>query len=178
MYTESNLNEYLEKKGITPGTILWSSEIDPKEDSIRSGAKNHPSADFLRWVDIGKELIYGAGRIPKEEWSNHEVIPGKGISMFIKKILPEGMKHVEEGPATNSRKKQLKQDFNPLVERYWWKIEHGQTIPVGLELVFDGVPPGHCTLSVNRAMTVKGFLSLVSQINFESAGCDLLGIAV
>lgn len=178
MYTESSINDYIEQKNITPGTILWSSEIGLDEDPVRSGVKNHASINFLRWVDIGKELTMGNGRIPEEEWNDHIVSPGQGISMFIKKILPQGMRHIEKGPATKSRKKQLKQDFDPLVERYWWKFEQGQNIPVGLQLVFDGVPPGHCTLTVDQKRTVAGFMSLVSLIKFESAGCDLLGIAV
>jgi hypothetical protein len=39
MYTESRLNDYINNKGLTPGTILWSSEVDLAEESVRSGAK-------------------------------------------------------------------------------------------------------------------------------------------
>ena len=177
MYTHQQVKDYADQENLSPGTILWSSEKSLEEDAFRSGAKNHAAINFLRWQDIGLELHKGPGRIPEEEWGDYVVAPGKGISMFIKKMLPEGMAHVEAGPATKSRKKKLKEDFDPLVERFWWKIESGQPIPAGLQLVFDGVPPGHCTLTVAREMTVKSFLSLVAQIQFESAGSDLLGIA-
>ena len=133
MYTNEKVNEYADQRQLNPGAILWSSEKSLEEDAFRSGAKNHASVNFLRWQDIGQELVKGPGRIPEEEWDGYVVSPGKGISMFIKKMLPERMVHVEPGPATNSRKKKLKEDFDPLVERYWWKIEYGQPIPARSE---------------------------------------------
>ena len=132
--------------------------------------------NFLRWQDIGQEHIKGGGRIPEDEWNDFTVKPGKGISMFIKRLLPTGMMYASAGPASKGQKKMLKEDFDPLIERFWWQLETGQQVPPGLELVYDGVPPGHCTLSVNRQMTVQNFMNLVSQITFKDAGCDLFGI--
>jgi len=50
------------------------------------------------------------------------------------------------------------------------------TIPARLRLIYDGVPPGHCTLTVERELSVKQFLDLVSLIHFSAAGVDYFGI--
>ncbi len=65
-------------------------------------------------------------------------------------------------------KAQLKKQYKPLDEMSRWKIEKGQVLPSGLQLVFDGEPPGHYTLAVERSMTVQAFLSLVAQVHCES----------
>jgi len=79
-------------------------------------------------------------------------------------------------PTPKGQRKLYEQEYSPLKELYWWQIEQGQVLPAGLLLVYDGVPPGHCILTVDRETTIRGFLSLVGQIRFRYAGADLLGV--
>jgi len=57
----------------------------------------------------------------------------------------------------------------------WWGIDQGHPIPSGLELIYDGHPPGHCTLTPTRTMSVRAFLSLVALVPFSPRGVDLVG---
>lgn len=173
-YSDNDVNSYALSKNLAPGTLLWASDKPLSEDAFRSGAKNAAAVDFLRWQDIGLELVKGKGRIPSEEWGSYTVKPRKGISLFIKRMLPEGMTYL--GSMPGAKKKDLKEDFDPIIERFWWQIEPGQPLPVGLQLVYDGEPPGHCTLTVNREMTIHEFMGLVGQLIFTSAGNDYFGM--
>lgn len=174
MFTNEQVSEFAKAKGYTPGTILWATDKPLEEDAFRSGSKSSAAIDFLRWQDIGLEDSKGTGRIPEEEQSSHFVAPGRGISLFIKRMLPEGMTYA--GTAPDATKSVLKKQFDPLHERSWWKIESGHPIPAGLCLVFDGEPPGHCTLTVDREVSVKQLLGLVGSIRFAAAGTDYFGI--
>lgn len=174
MYNNVQIDDYVKAKGYVPGTILWATDKPLTEDAFRAGNKSGASIDFLRWQDIGMTNLKGLGRLSEEDCEKYTIHPGQGISMFIKRMLPEGMLYAGSSP--DAEKRLLKNQFDPLVERHWWKIEHGQQIPAGLQLIFDGEPPGHCTLSVTREMTVKGFLALVGLICFTAAGTDYFGI--
>lgn len=174
MYSDDDVNQYAASKNLIPGTLLWASDKPLEEEAFRSGGKNNAAVDFLRWQDIGKELEKGRGRIPPEEWGSFTVKPGQGISMFIKRMLPDGMVHL--GAIANSKRKDLKEQYDPIIERFWWKIEPGQPLPSGLQLVYDGVPPGHCTLTTDRERTVQEFMGLVGLLSFTSAGSDYYGI--
>jgi hypothetical protein len=57
---------------------------------------------------------------------------------------------------------------------HWWGIDQKHPIPSGLELIYDGQPPGHCTLTVTREMSVSSFLALVAQVPFSPRGIDLV----
>ena len=175
IYTDEQVNSYAVGKKYAVGTILWASDKPLDEDAFRSGAKSNAAIDFLRWQDIGLELVKGKGRIPPDELHNHVVKPGKGISLFIKRMLPEGMTYL--GSIPDAKKKALKESFDPVIEKFWWQIESGQPLPTGLQLIFDGEPPGHCTLTTTREISVHEFLGLVSLIKFSSAGSDYYGIA-
>ena len=94
---------------------------------------------------------------------------------YIKKIIPKTMVWIGPGPMTKGQKKAFKNSFDPIREQFWWKVDQGQTIPAGLILEYDGDPPGHCTLTVEREMTVRAFLELVSLIKFSKAGSDIFG---
>ena len=91
------------------------------------------------------------------------VEPGRGISLFLERMAPEGM--VAASPNTWIGKDKTKIQ--------WWGIDHKQPIPKGLSLVYDGQPPGHCTLTVDRTMTVKAFLALVALVPFSKRELDL-----
>lgn len=175
MWMDDQVNEYAASKGYASGTILWATDKPLDEDAFRSGRgpNSNAAVDFLRWEDIGLEDTKGFGRIPASDYESHFVRPRRGISLFIKKMLPEGMTFAGSSP--EAKKSDLKKQFDPLKERNWWKIESNHPIPAGLQLVYDGVPPGHCTLTCTRDLSVKQFLDLVSQVKFTFAGTDYYG---
>ena len=174
-YTDDDVNAYAATKNYAPGTLLWAANVPLEEDAFRGGNATGPLTNFLRFSDLTKERKR-EGRIPDEEHGDWVVNPGQGISLLIKQKIPAGMIYIgppggEGVPSTGEFKKQ----FDPRATTSWWKIEQGQNIPSGLQLVFDGVPPGHCTLTVERPMTVKAFLELVALVHFEFAGTQLYG---
>jgi hypothetical protein len=173
-YDSNEIEVYAKSKNLTPGTLLWATDVPLKEDAFRSGGKNAAGIDFLRWQDIGLEETKGRGRIPQEEWSTFVVSPHQGISLFIKQMIPQNSTHLGDG-LEKSKLKELKSDFNPIDERFWWQIESNQPLPAGLQLVYDGAPPGHCTLTVEREMTVSAFMQLVLMLKFRNAGTSYYG---
>lgn len=174
-HTDDEVAAYAKSRKLAPGTLLWATDTPLSEDAFRSGAKNAAAVDFLRFRDID-ETSLRSGRIPAEEGNDFVVNPGYGISLFIKPMLPDGQVHLgKHGSAETLPKSDLKKQYDPFTEKYWWKIEQGQKIPPGLQLVYDGEPPGHCTLTVERPLPVSAFLSLVALIHFESLGTDYYG---
>ncbi|MGN6655511.1 MAG: hypothetical protein ACTHJ9_09250 [Rhodanobacter sp.] len=61
--------------------------------------------------------------------------PDQGISLYLKKMIPDGMVALDD-----SLRKMV--DKSHQVKIHWWSIELGQPIPSGLILKYDGVPPG------------------------------------
>lgn len=176
LLTSEEAEEYASFRDIVPGTILWSADVELTEDAFRSGSRSAAAVDYLRFQDI--DIDDREGRVPEEELDRRTVSPGQGISMFIKKIIPRSMTWIGPGPLTGARKKKLRADFSALREQNWWQLEKGQNLPTGLVLEYDGVPPGHCVLTVEREMTVRGFLSLVGMLRFAFAGSDLFGVGI
>ena len=151
-----------------PGTILWAVDIDLEKDIFRKGAATKPGIDFLRFIDI--DIRDQSGRIELDSAERFVVAPDQGISLYLKKMVPAGLVVLNDtlrNVVEKSRQTKV----------HWWAIERGQTIPVGLVLKYDGVPPGHCTLTVEREMTVKAFLALVALIAFNPLGYELYGPA-
>lgn len=149
-----------------PGTVLWAVDVDLERDVFRSGAASKPNVDYLRFVDIGVDDR--EGRIPEGELETIVLQPGQGISLFLERMIPEGMVVMDASAWKAVDKKKQK-------KIHWWGIDQGHPVPSGLSLVYDGNPPGHCTLTVTRPMSVKAFLSLVSLIHFSQRGIDLVG---
>ncbi len=175
-FNDTQVAEYAKSRNIAPGTLLWASDVPLVEDAFRAGAKNNSAADYLRFSDL-KTDTERTGRIPPEEATDWVVNPGQGISLFIKQMLTDGLVHVgTHGSPGTPLKSDLKKQYDPFKERFWWRIEKGQMLPSGLQLIFDGEPPGHCTLTVERAMTLQAFLALVSLVHFESMGTDYYGV--
>lgn len=155
-----------ESKFPAPGTVLWAVDIDLVKDVFRSGAATKPNVEYLRFVDIGVDEI--DGRIPEEQLDNRVVEPGQGISLFLERMIPEGLVVMDAAAWKQVDKKQQKKIS-------WWGIDQGHPIPSGLTLVYDGQPPGHCTLTVTRTMSVRAFLSLLALVPFSPRGIDLVG---
>jgi hypothetical protein len=138
--------------------------VDLERDVFRSGAATKPNTDYLRFIDLGIEDQ--EGRIPADLLEAYVVKPGQGISLFLERMIPEGLVVMDVTQWKQVEKKRQK-------KIHWWGIEQGHPIPSGLELIYDGQPPGHCTLTAVREMTVKGFLALVAQVTFTPRGIDL-----
>jgi hypothetical protein len=120
------------------------------------------NVDYLRFQDLNLD---GEGRVPTEQQGKHMVEPGKGISFFLERKLPEVL--VLYDPSTMEVPKKEQKSV------HWWGIDQNHPIPSGLKLVYDGHPPGHCTLTVTRQMTVLSYLSLVAQITFSHRQLDV-----
>ncbi len=149
-----------------PGTVLWGLDVDLARDVFRSGATSKPSVEYLRFTDLN--ISTREGRIPDEETDQFTVNPGQGISLFLERMIPQGM--VLMDAATWKA-----QDKRAQRKIHWWGIDQRHPIPARLTLVYDGVPPGHCTLTVTESLTVKSFLALVAQVPFTFQGTDLVG---
>ena len=120
-----------------PGTVLWAVDVDLERDVFRSGAATKPNVEYLRFVDIG--ISDREGRIPESEGDQFMVSPGQGISLFLERMIPEGLVVMDAAAWKSVDKKQQK-------KIHWWGVDQKHPIPRGLELVYDGQPPGHCTL--------------------------------
>lgn len=148
-----------------PGTLLWALDVDLERDVFRSGAAPKPNVEYLRFIDLGLDEL--DGRVPPEQGDKFMVAPGKGISLFLERMTPEGMVVLDPTAITSSSKRSGK-------KIHWWGIDQKHPIPAGLQLIYDGQPPGHCTLTVTREMPVSAFLALVSQVPFSPRGIDFV----
>lgn len=140
--------------------------IELENAVFRKGAASKAGVDFLRFIDIG--IHDQSGRIESNLSEKHNVSPDQGISLYLKKMIPDGMVALDD-----SLRKMV--DKSHQVKIHWWSIELGQPIPSGLILKYDGVPPGHCTLTVSRSMTMRAFLELVALIKFQPLGHEFYG---
>ncbi|HEY0684004.1 MAG TPA: hypothetical protein VGD45_16860 [Steroidobacter sp.] len=154
-----------EAKFPVPGTVLWAVDVELEREVFRSGASGKPNVDYLRWIDIGVDDK--EGRIPEEELEIG-LKPGQGISLFLERMIPEGMVVMDAASWKKLDKYKRK-------EVHWWGIDQGHPLPSGLSLVYDGKPPGHCTLTITRPMAIKSFLSLVALIPFSKKGKEFYG---
>lgn len=150
-----------------PGTVLWAMDVDLGRDVFRSGAATKPNVEYLRFVDLN--IDDQEGRIPVDQADKLTVNPGQGISLFLERMIPEGLVLMDAATWKNIDKKKQKK-IN------WWGIDQNHPIPSGLLLLYDGQPPGHCTLTVTRSMPVSAFLSLVALVPFSPRGIDLVGV--
>jgi hypothetical protein len=140
--------------------------VELERDVFRSGAAQKPNVEYLRFIDL--DIEDPEGRIPDDQTDQFMVAPGRGISLLLERMIPEGLV-VMDAAAWRDLGKSAKKKI------HWWGIDQGQPIPSGLSLVYDGHPPGHCTLTVTRQMTVKSFLALVALITFTLRATDLVG---
>ena len=121
-----------------PGTLLWALDVNLEREVFLSGAASKPNVEYLRYIDLGLDEL--DGRISSEQGDKFMVVPGKGISLFLERLIPEGMVVTDPTNIPASDKKSGK-------KIHWWGIDQKHSIPVGLQLVYDGQPPGHCTLT-------------------------------
>lgn len=72
-----------------PGTLLWALDVNLEREVFRSGAASKPNVEYLRYIDLGLDEL--DGRISSEQGDKFMVVPGKGISLFLERLIPEGM---------------------------------------------------------------------------------------
>jgi hypothetical protein len=56
-YTDDEVNAYTASRNIVPGTLLWASNTPLVEDAFRSGGKNAPGVDYLRFTDLSSSPL-------------------------------------------------------------------------------------------------------------------------
>ncbi|WP_338847390.1 hypothetical protein V8J88_01565 [Massilia sp. W12] len=149
----------------TPGTVLWAIDISLETDVFRGGAAAKPNVDYLRFADL--DMKHLPGRIESDAQDDFVVSPGQGVSLFLEKSLQNGMVVLDD-----TLRKVIEKSKQKKV--HWWGIDQNHPIPAGLKLIYDGHPPGHCTLTVEREMTVRAFLSLVAMVPFSPRGSDVV----
>jgi len=142
-----------------------------------NGPKN--PAIYLRWSDIGVEGK--PGKIEGDDLARAIVFPGKGLSLFIEQTVQGNFNHLggnSEGFGKSHLEKLAKSEgYTAVSQIHWFKMTEGRVVPIGLEVIYDGHPPGHCTLTVTRAMTVLEFISLISDhLGFNYVGSDIFGM--
>lgn len=146
-----------------PGSVLWALDVELDLDVFRSGGATTANVDFLRFIDLA---LGEAGRIPADRVDTMMIPPGKGISLFLERKIPEGLVALSAKDAETVAKKKQK-------KVHWWAIDQKHPIPDGLVLIYDGQPPGHCTLTVTRQITIAAFLLLVAMVPFSLTAIDL-----
>ncbi len=155
-----------------PGTILWGIDVALDRDVFRKGKSSAPNTDFLRYSDIGiDESPDGQTRISPENAQKYFVDEDDGISLFLTKAPGARFRVLSEADRKTAPKEGQE-------KRHWWAIEQGHPLPTGLVLKYDGNPPGHCTLTVTRSMSVAAFLELVKLVPFVPAGVDVIAPAL
>ncbi len=150
------------------GTVLWAVDVDLEKEIFRKGAATKPNVDFLRFIDL--DIRDRSGRVDGDLADRLTVEPDQGISLFLQRLIGEGMVVLND-----DLRKTVDKSLQTKV--HWWGIDRGHPIPSGLVLKYDGVPPGHCILTVTRTMTVSAFLALVALVPFSPLGYDILGPA-
>jgi hypothetical protein len=121
------------------------------------------------------------GKIETSDAGSVVVKPGQGLSLFIEKMVHADFNHIAS-TTTQSGKAALsklasERGYSDARQIHWFKLDEGKVMPVGLEVIFDNQPPGHCTLTVSRDMTVHEFLDLVHRhLGFTYIGTDIFGV--
>ncbi len=175
---DAEVNERAASRGLKPGTRLWAAGAQVDGNCFRRGNGPKNPAIYLRWSDIGS--TQGTGKIEGEDMGRAVVSPGKGLSLFIEQTVQGNFNHLNsntEGFGKSYLQKLAKDEgYTRVSEIHWFKMTEGRVIPVGLEVIYDGHPPGHCTLTVTRTMTVQEFIFLVTDhLGFDYKGTDVIG---
>jgi hypothetical protein len=178
IYTTENVGTRVSERDLKPGQRLWAAGDKVSGDAYRQGNSPANAAIYLRWRDLN---VIRQGKIETEDAGAVVVNPGQGLSLFIEKIVHADFNHIAS-TTTQSGKAALsklasERGYNDAHQIHWFKLEEGKVMPVGLEVIFDNEPPGHCTLTVSRGMTVREFLDLVHRhLGFTYVGTDIFGV--
>lgn len=177
IYTEKTIYARIAERNLKTGDRLWIAGEKLSSDVFRTGNTQSNPGVYIRWQDLKVQKI---GKIEGEDLHLATIRPGFGLSMFIEKMVHAdfnllGSQQGQFGKAALAKLAEEK-GYTDTKQLHWFKMDEGKVLPVGLELIFDNHPPGHCTLTVTREMTVHEFLSLVTDhISFSYIGSDIFG---
>lgn len=177
IYDKATVAQRASERGLMPGTRLWAVGEKISGDAFRRGNSPSNPAIYLRWADL---KVAKTGKIEGEDQLRATVQPGQGLSLFIERMIMEGFHWVSSESGQSSKavlqKLAAEKGYTVADQINWFKLAEGKVMPSGLEVIYDGEPPGHCTLTVTRGMTVHEFLGLVNEhLGFLYVGTDIFG---
>ena len=177
IYSHESIGARADERKLKPGDRLWVAGDKVTGDAYRAGNSPTNAAIYLRWSDIN---IVKEGKIEDVDTNKAVVRPGQGLSMFIERVVNSDFHHLasQQGQSgkTAITKMAEEKGYANARQIHWFKMIEGKVMPTGLEAVFDNDPPGHCTLTVTRDMTVHEFLGLVmDNLGFTYFGTDIFG---
>ena len=177
LYSHENVEARAAERKLIPGDRLWVAGDKVSGDAYRTGNSPTNAAIYLRWSDVDAAK---SGKI--EDTDSHKAVvnPGQGLSMFIERVVKSDFHLLasQNGQSGKSALAKLAEEkgYKDTRQIHWFKMEEGRVMPAGLEVIFDNDPPGHCTLTVTKSMTVHEFLGLVSaHLSFTYFGTDIFG---
>jgi len=177
LYSHDNIGVRAAERKLKPGDRLWVAGDKVSGDAYRTGNSPTNAAIYLRWADVD---VAKSGKIEEADAHLAVVSPGQGLSMFIERVVKADFnllasQNGQSGKATLAKLAEEK-GYKDTRQIHWFKMEEGRVMPAGLEVVFDNDPPGHCTLTVKKSITVHEFLGLInSHLGFSYFGTDIFG---
>ncbi|MGS0998915.1 hypothetical protein [Rhodanobacter sp. UC4451_H18] len=177
LYSHESIGARAVERKLKPGDRIWVAGDKISGDAYRTGNSPTNAAIYLRWSDVE---VAKSGKIEDADTNKVVVSPGQGLSMFIERVVMADFHLLtsqtgQSGKATLAKLAQEK-GYKDTRQIHWFKMNEGKVMPSGLEVVFDNDPPGHCTLTVTRNMTVREFLGLVeAHLGFSYFGTDIFG---
>lgn len=177
IYTHETVGARAAERKLKPGDRLWVAGDKVTGDAYRTGNSPTNAAIYLRWSDLD---IAKTGKIEDADTRTAIIKPGQGLSMFIERVVRANFhllvsQNGQSGKAAIAKLAQEK-GYADASQIHWFKMTEGYVMPAGLEVVFDNDPPGHCTLTVTKTMSVHEFLGLVNEhLNFTYFGTDIFG---
>lgn len=177
LYSHETIGARAAERKLQPGDRLWVAGDKVTGDAYRAGNTPTNAAIYLRWSDVD---VAKTGKIEDVDTDKAVVSPGQGLSMFIERVVTSDF-HLLASQAGQSGKATLaklakEKGYKDTRQIHWFKMVEGRVMPAGLEVIFDNDPPGHCTLTVTKAMTAHEFLGLVTaHLGFSYVGTDIFG---
>lgn len=177
IYSEKTIGARIAERKLSPGDRLWIVGDKVTDGPLRQGNSPSNPGVYLRWKDLD---IPKDGKIENEDLKKVVISPGQGLSLFIEKVVHSDFNLLssQQGQCGKAALAKLAADkgYANSAQIHWFKIDDGRVVPVGLEIIFDNQPAGHCILTVTRAMTVHEFLNLVNDhLGFNYIGTDIFG---
>lgn len=177
LYSHETIGARAAERKLKPGDRLWAAGDKVTGDAYRTGNSPTNAAIYLRWSDVD---VAKSGKIEDGDTGKAVVHPGQGLSMFIERVVTSDFHLLasQDGQSGKAALAKLAEEkgYKDTRQIHWFKMAEGKVMPVGLEVVFDNDPPGHCTLTVTRTMTVHEFLGLVNaHLDFSYFGTDIFG---
>lgn len=177
LFTHETVGARAGERKLRAGDCLWVAGDKIDSDAFRMGNSPVNPAIYLRWRDVeaAKE-----GKIEGDDLHRAVVHSGQGLSLFIERVVHADFNLLasQNGQCSKAALASLatEKGYPNIRQMHWFTMDQGRVMPAGLEVIFDNNPPGHCTLTVTRAMTAHEFLGLVNEhLGFSYVGTDIFG---